>query len=112
MATKDRIGRAEREILATIVYINYLFKIPIYKAFPTTADPADRVVGPLSPLPCQARHGYVVSSAHHGEVRGCRQACERTLLRGRRRCATGGRGPRRCVGSGVRASTCGGDMGR
>jgi hypothetical protein len=60
-------------------------------AFPTSADPADRAVGPLSPLPCQAWHGYGVSNAHHGEVRGCRRACERTPLRGRRRWATGGR---------------------
>jgi hypothetical protein len=54
-------------------------------AFPTAHDPADRAVGPLSPLPCQAWHGYGVSIAHHGEVRGCRRACERTPLRGRRR---------------------------
>jgi hypothetical protein len=33
----------------------------------------------------------MVSNAHHGEVRGCRRACERTPLRGRRRCAAGGR---------------------
>jgi hypothetical protein len=69
---------------------NYFFKSPMYMAFPTAADPAGRAVGPLTPLPCQARHGYGVSSAHHGEVRGCRRACERTLLRGRRRCAAGG----------------------
>jgi hypothetical protein len=60
-------------------------------AFPTAIDPADRAVGPLSPLPCQAWHGYGVYSAHHGEVRGCRRACERTPLRSRRRCAAGGR---------------------
>jgi hypothetical protein len=36
-------------------------------------------------------HGYGASSAHHGEVRGCRRACERNPLRGRRRCAAGGR---------------------
>jgi hypothetical protein len=36
-------------------------------------------------------HGYGVSGAHHGKVRGCRRACERTPLRGRRRCAAGGR---------------------
>jgi hypothetical protein len=50
----------------------------MYRAFPTAADPADRAVGPLSPLPCQAWHGYGVCSAHHGEVRGCRRDCERT----------------------------------
>jgi hypothetical protein len=67
------------------------FKSPLYMALPTAADPADRAVGPLSPLLCQAWHGYGVSSAHHGEVRGCRRACERTPLRCRRRCAAGGR---------------------
>jgi hypothetical protein len=67
------------------------FQSPMYMAFPTAADPTDRAVGPLSPLPCQALHGYGVSSAHHGEVRRCRRACERTPLRGRRRCAAGGR---------------------
>jgi hypothetical protein len=45
----------------------------------------------LNPLPCQAWPGYGVSNAHHGEVRGCRRVYERTLLRGRRRCAAGGR---------------------
>jgi hypothetical protein len=73
------------------------FKSPMYRAFPTVADPADRVVGPLSPLPCQAWHGYGVSSAHHGEVRGCRRARERTALRGRRRCAAGGRPGTDCM---------------
>jgi hypothetical protein len=66
-------------------------KCHLYMAFPIAADPADRVVGPLSPLPCQAWHGCGVSTAHHGQVRGCRRACERTPLRGRRRCAAGGR---------------------
>jgi hypothetical protein len=70
---------------------NYFLKSPLYMAFPIAADPADRAVGPLSPLPCQAWHGYAVSSAHHGEVRGCRRAYERTPIRGRRRCAAGGR---------------------
>jgi hypothetical protein len=69
----------------------YFFKSPLYMAFPTAPDPAGRAVGPLSPLPCQAWHGYGASSAHHGEVRGCRRDCERTPLRGRRRCAAGGR---------------------
>jgi hypothetical protein len=63
----------------------------MHMAFPTTVDPADRAVDPLSPLPCKAWHGYGVSCAHHGEVRGCRRAYERTPLRGRRRCAAGGR---------------------
>jgi hypothetical protein len=66
---------------------NHFFKSPMFMAFPIVVDPADRAVGPLSPLPCQAWHGYGVSSAHHGEVR----ACKRTPLRGRRRCAACGR---------------------
>jgi hypothetical protein len=61
-----------------VLHRNYSFKNPMYKAFPTASDPADRAVGPLSPLPCQAWHGYGVSSAHNEEVRGCRRACERT----------------------------------
>jgi hypothetical protein len=36
-------------------------------------------------------YGYGAYSAHQREVRGCRRDCERTLLRGRRRCAAGGR---------------------
>jgi hypothetical protein len=60
-------------------------------AFPTAVDPADRTVGSLSPLLCQAKNGYGVSSAHHGEVRRCRRACERTPLRSYRRCAAVGR---------------------
>jgi hypothetical protein len=88
---EKHIGRAEREILVPVLHRNYVFKSPLYMAFPTAPDPADRASGPLSPLPCQAWHGYGVSNAHHGEVRGCRRACDRTPLRGRRRCAAGGR---------------------
>jgi hypothetical protein len=51
---KKHIGRAEREILVPVLHINYFFKSPMYMAFPTVADPADRAVGPLSPLLCQA----------------------------------------------------------
>jgi hypothetical protein len=91
MTAKKHIGRAEREILVHVLHRNYFFKSPLYMAFPRAANPADRAVGPLSPLPCQAWHGYGASIAHHGEVRGCRRACERTPLRGRRRCAAGGR---------------------
>jgi hypothetical protein len=47
-------------------------------AYPTVVDPADRAVGPLSPLPCHARHGYGASTTHHGEVRECSRACVRT----------------------------------
>jgi hypothetical protein len=85
---KKHIGRAEREILVPVLHRN---KSPLHMAFPTTVDPADRALGPLSPLPCHAWHGYRVSNAHHGKVRGCRRACERTPFRGRRRCAAGGR---------------------
>jgi hypothetical protein len=67
------------------------FKSPPYMAFPTPTNRADRTAGPLSPVPCQAWHGYGVSSAHLGEVRGYRRACERTSLMGRRRCAVNGR---------------------
>jgi hypothetical protein len=88
---KRDIGRAEREILVSVLHISFSFKSPLYMAFPTADDPADRAVGPLSPLPCHAWHGYGVSIAHHGEVRGCRRACERTPFRGRRRCDAGGR---------------------
>jgi hypothetical protein len=80
-------GRSWCRYCTEIVY----FKGPLYMAFPTAVDPADRAVGPLSPSPCQGWHGYGVSNAHHGEVRGCRRASERTTLRGRRRCAAGGR---------------------
>jgi hypothetical protein len=71
---EKHIGRAEREILAPVLHINCFIQKPYVHGFPATVDPADRVVGPLSPLPCQAWHGYGVSSAHHGEVRGCRRA--------------------------------------
>jgi hypothetical protein len=74
-------GRSWSRYCTEIAY----FKSPLYRAFPIDADPADRVVGPFSPLPCQVWHGYGISSAHHGEVMGCRWACERTPLRGRRR---------------------------
>jgi hypothetical protein len=43
-------------------------------AFTTASSRGDGTVGPLSPLPYQVRHGYGVSSTHHGEVRGCRRA--------------------------------------
>jgi hypothetical protein len=67
---KKYIGRPEREILAPIADRNYLFKSYMYKAIPTPANRAERTGGPLSPLPCQARHGCEISIAHHGEVRG------------------------------------------
>jgi hypothetical protein len=42
------------EILVPVLHRNYFFKSPLYMAFPTADDRADRGVGPLSPLPCQA----------------------------------------------------------
>jgi hypothetical protein len=60
------------------------------------------IVTSFSPLPCQAWHGYGVSNAHRGGGRGrCRRASERTPLRGRRRCAAGGRQDRRTYGTGA-----------
>jgi hypothetical protein len=85
-----RTGRAG-DLGAGIAQKLFFSKSHVYMAFPTAADHADRAIGPLSPLPCQAWHGYGVSNAHHGEVMGCRRACERTPLRSRRRCAAGGR---------------------
>jgi hypothetical protein len=70
---EKHIGRAERETLVPVLHRNYFFKSPMYMAFPTAADHADRAVGPFSPLPCQGWHGYGVYNAHHGEVRGCRR---------------------------------------
>jgi hypothetical protein len=92
------ITRPEREILVPVMHRNYFFKSPMYMACPTAVDHADRAVGPLSPLPCQAWHGYGVTCAHQGEVRGCRRACERTPLRGRCRCAAGGSSSPICTG--------------
>jgi hypothetical protein len=51
------------------VYGYYVFPKPSVPGFPTAADPADRAVGTsFSPLPCQAWHGYMVTSAHRVEV--------------------------------------------
>jgi hypothetical protein len=88
---EKNIGRAEREILVPVSHRNHSFR--------TLCTWLSRQLLilriELSALlaPCQAWHGYGVSTAHHGEVRGCRRACERTPLRGRRRCAAGGRLP-------------------
>jgi hypothetical protein len=76
-----------------LVYGYYAFPKPSVQGFPTAADPADRkcpylVQPPTVPSLAQLR-GY------HRPPRGgrgrCRRACERTPLRGRRRCATDGR---------------------
>jgi hypothetical protein len=47
-----RTGRAG-DLGASIAQI-YFFKSPMHMAFPRVVDPADRVVGPLGPLPRQA----------------------------------------------------------
>jgi hypothetical protein len=63
------IGPFKREVLALVAYI-YYFKSPMYMAFPTDVDPADRRcrLTPPSPLPCQAQHGNRVTNAHREEV--------------------------------------------
>jgi hypothetical protein len=70
-----------------------LFQNPPYMASRQLLIPRIATVGTsFSPLPCQAWHGYGVTSAHRVEVEvAARRACERTRLRGRRRCAAGGR---------------------
>jgi hypothetical protein len=78
---------AEQEILAPVAYNSYFFQKALCTWPFLTA--ADRKSALSSPLPYQVWHGYGVSSAHHGEVMGCQRACERTPLRGRRRCAAG-----------------------
>jgi hypothetical protein len=53
-----------------LMYGYYAFPKHSVKGFTTAVDPADRsVVGTsFSPLPCQAWHGYGVTSAHNVEV--------------------------------------------
>jgi hypothetical protein len=51
-----------------LVYEYHVFPKPSVHGFPTAADPADRSCRYLSPLPCQAWHGYGVTSAHRVEV--------------------------------------------
>jgi hypothetical protein len=51
------------------MYGYYVFPKPSVPCFPTAADPADRSCRYLvSPLPCQAWHGYMITSAHRVEV--------------------------------------------
>jgi hypothetical protein len=69
------------------------FTKPSVPGFPTAADPVDRscryLVQPPT-VPGLARlQGY--QRRPRGGRGRCRRACERTPLRGRRRCAAGGR---------------------
>jgi hypothetical protein len=66
-------------------------KSPMYMAFPTANDLADRAVGPLNPLPCQAwaRLRGFQRPPRGGE--GIPTGMRALPLRGRRRCAAGGR---------------------
>jgi hypothetical protein len=51
------------------VYGYYAFPKPSVHGFPTAADPAIAAAGTsFSPLPCHARDGYGVTSAHRVEV--------------------------------------------
>jgi hypothetical protein len=88
---KERIGRAEREILV-LVYGYYAFPKPSVQGFPTHADPADRscryLVWPPTVLSVVRPHDY--QRPPRGGRGRCRRACERTPLRCRRRCAVGG----------------------
>jgi hypothetical protein len=55
----------------------FLFKSPMYMAFPILVGPTNHVVGPLTPY--RAKHGTATGFQHPPrEVRGCRRACERT----------------------------------
>jgi hypothetical protein len=52
-----------------LVYGYYDFPKPSVHGFPTAIDPAYRTAGiSFSPLPCQAWHAYMVTSAHREEV--------------------------------------------
>jgi hypothetical protein len=89
VSDREKAYRTARagDLGAGIAQKMFFFKSQVYNVFfPTIIDPADCAVGPLSALPYQALHGYGVFSAHHGEVRGCRRACEHTLLALASRC--------------------------
>jgi hypothetical protein len=66
--SRKHIGVAEREISMS-VYGYSDFQIPPYMASRPLLIPRIEAVGTsFSPLPCQARHGYMVTSAHRVEV--------------------------------------------
>ena len=68
VVAEKHIGLAEREI-PLLVYGYYVFQNPPYMASRQPLIP--RIVGTgtsFSPLPCQAWHGYGVTSAHRVEV--------------------------------------------
>jgi hypothetical protein len=76
-----------------LVYEYYVFPKPSVPGFPTAANPADRccryLVQPPT-VPGMARLRGYRRPLSGGRGR-CRRACERTPLRGRRRCAADGR---------------------
>jgi hypothetical protein len=75
------------------VYGYYVFPKPSVRGFPTVDDPADRSCRYLAQpptVPSMARLRGFQRPPRGGRGR-CRRACERTPLRGRRRCAAGGR---------------------
>jgi hypothetical protein len=92
---KKQIELAEREILELVAQ-EHIFKIPPYKAFPTTISYADCScrLAPPSPQPSKAWHGYRVANAHQDKVGlsadGLASA-PHAPLRSRRRCIAGGR---------------------
>jgi hypothetical protein len=92
LVDEKHIGLAEREI-HMMVYGYHFFPKPSVHGFPRAADPADRnfqyLVQPPT-VPSLARlRGY--QRALRGGRGRCRRAWECTPLRGRRRCAAGGR---------------------
>jgi hypothetical protein len=63
---KKHIGQAEREI-PLLVYGYYVFQNPPYKASRQLLIPRIAAIGTsISPLPCQAWHGYGVTCACNG----------------------------------------------
>jgi hypothetical protein len=78
---KKHIERAEREILVPVSHKNDFFKaLCTWLSRQVLIPRIAAVATSFNPLTCQAWHGYGVSNAHHGEVRKCRRACERTML--------------------------------
>jgi hypothetical protein len=69
------------------------FQNPPYKASRQLLIPRIAAAGTsFSPLPCQALHGYMATSAHRVEVKvGADGPASAPLSGARRRCAVGGR---------------------
>jgi hypothetical protein len=87
---KRQIGLAEREIHVPVYAYNVFSK-----TFRTGLADSPRIAAvgtSFSPLPCKARHGYMVTSVHRVEVEvGAGGPASALLSGGRRRCAAGGR---------------------